>query len=131
MKEVNDGINFFPQGIVMGFYACLGLIFSIYSFLTIFLRIGSGFNEFNRKEKLVRVFRWGFPGKNRRIEACYSLTDIKSIKIFSNSQKTIYLCLKNDLEIILVRESFFDSLDIIEKQATNIADFLGVPVIYN
>jgi hypothetical protein len=129
--NINSEISFFPQGLVMGFYACLGLIFTIYSFLSIILQIGYGFNEFNRKENIIRIFRWGFPGKNRRIEACYSLNDIKSVKIFSNYQKTICLCLKNDSEIILVRESFFDSIQIMEEQATNIAYFLGVPLIYN
>ena len=131
LDNIDFGISFFPQGLVMGFYACLGLIFAIYSFLTIALQIGYGFNEFNRKERIIRIFRWGFPGKNRRIEACYSLNDIKSVKIFSNYQKTICLCLKNDTEIILVRESFFDSIDIMETQATNIADFLGVPLVYS
>ena len=127
----DKGITFFPQGLVMGFYSLLGLAFSFYSFLSILLKIGYGFNEFNRKEKIIRIFRWGFPGKNRRIEACYSLNDVKSIKILSGSQKTICLSLKGDLDIVLIRESFFESLNLLEDQATTIADFLGVPLIYS
>lgn len=127
-NSVNE-IVFFPQGFVLGIYSILGLFYSLYSFLTIFLKLGYGFNEFNKKEKIIRIFRWGFPGKNRRIQNCYSLNDLKSVKIVSN--KTISICLKGDSEIILIREGFIDSIILLENQATDIADFLGVPLIYS
>ena len=52
-------ITFFPQGLVMSFYGVLGVLFSSYLWFTIICNIGSGFNEINKKERMVRVFRWG------------------------------------------------------------------------
>lgn len=123
-------VIFFPQGLVMGFYSLLGLFFSFYSFFSFYLKVGYGFNEFNKKENIIRMFRWGFPGKNRRIEICYSLNDIKSINIDTTSNKNIVLCLKGDSKINLLRSQFFDSSEVFEKQAIEIANFIGVPLIY-
>src|SRR5688572_24734436 len=52
-------ILFFPQGLVMCFYGILGLFFSIFLWLTLFWSVGGGFNEFNKKDGIVRIFRWG------------------------------------------------------------------------
>lgn len=123
-------VIFFPQGLVMGFYSILGLTFSIYAFLSFYLKIGYGFNEFNKKEKIIRIFRWGFPGKSRRIEVCYYLNDIKSININNSSNNNINLCLKGDLKVNLLRNQFFDSPQILEAQAIDIAKFLGIPLVY-
>jgi len=129
---LNDNIVFFPQGLVMGFYSLLGLMFTFYSLLTFFLKIGFGYNEFNKKENVIRIFRWGFPGKNRRIEACYSINDIKSIKISSNTgTKNISISLKGDIDIPFIREGFSDSFSNLEEQAIDIASFLGIPLVYN
>ena len=74
-------ILFFPQGLVMCFYGILGLIFSCYLWLTIFWGVGGGFNEFNKRQGIVRIFRWGFPGKNRRIDLAYDIKDIEAIRV--------------------------------------------------
>ena len=123
-------ISFFPQGLVMCFYGIIGLFISFYLFLNILLKIGAGFNEFNKKENIVRIFRWGFPGKNRRLEFCYSIDDIKSIKIFTTSRRTIYICLKGSIEIPLIRLGQLNSITELENQAINISQFLGVPLTY-
>jgi len=44
---------FIPQGLVMMFYGTLSLGISIYILFTIFLDIGSGYNEYNKIENLV------------------------------------------------------------------------------
>ena len=129
-KDLTMIISFFPQGLVMGFYSIFGLFLSFYIFLSVILNIGYGFNEFNKKERIIRVFRWGFPGKNRRIESCYSFDDLKSIKISLGSNNILYLSLKGDLDVPLTREGFFDSLDLLEQQATDIAQFIGIPLVY-
>jgi len=54
---------FIPQGIVMMFYGTLSLGLSIYITTTLFWDIGSGYNEYNKVENLVKVVRKGFPGK--------------------------------------------------------------------
>lgn len=123
-------ILFFPQGLVMSFYGVLGLIFSSYLWLTIFLSVGEGFNEFNKKEGIIRIFRWGFPGKNRRIDLCYSIEDVESIKVELkeglNPRRTIYLRLKGKRDIPLTRIGQPMTLEEIEKQAANLAKFLQV-----
>lgn len=126
----NNTVVFFPQGLVMCFYGTLGIIFSTYLWLTIFWDVGGGFNEFNKKEGRVRIFRWGFPGKNRRIDLSYSMKDIESIKIeFKeglNPKRTIYLRLKGKRDIPLTRIGQPLSLEQIEKQAAELAKFLQI-----
>ena len=77
----NSVIAFFPQGLLMCFYGCLGLLLSLYWWLLIYWDIGGGFNEFNKKEGFMRIFRWGYPGKNRRIDIVYPLKDIEAIRV--------------------------------------------------
>ena len=73
-------ISFFPQGLLMSFYGSLGLLLSIYWWFLIFWNVGSGFNEFNKKDGFIRVFRWGYPGKNRRIDLTYAISNIQAIR---------------------------------------------------
>ena len=65
-------ISFFPQGLLMCFYGSLGLLLSIYWWFLIFWNVGGGFNEFNKKDGFVRIFRWGYPGQNRKIDLYYT-----------------------------------------------------------
>ena len=66
-----DNIVFFPQGLVMCFYGLLAFLFSAYIWLTVFWAVGEGFNEFNKERGEIRIFRWGFPGKNRKINLSF------------------------------------------------------------
>ena len=87
---------FVPQGLIMIFYGTLSLFLSFYICAIIFWDVGSGYNEYNKIENLVKVIRKGFPGQNREILLTYPLTDIQSIglKISQglNPQRNIYLC---------------------------------------
>lgn len=74
-------ISFFPQGLIMCFYGCLGLLFGSYLWCTIFWEVGGGFNEFNKNQGFVRIFRWGLPGKNRRIDFQYKINEIEGILV--------------------------------------------------
>ncbi|KAL7131927.1 hypothetical protein ABFS83_12G037700 [Erythranthe nasuta] len=74
-------ILFFPQGIVMSFYGIAGLFISSYLWCTISWNVGSGYDRFDRKEGIVCIFRWGFPGKNRRIFLRFLIKDIQSVRI--------------------------------------------------
>ena len=76
-----ESLVFFPQGLLMCFYGSLGLLLSVYWWLLIYWNVGGGFNEFNKKEGFMRIFRWGYPGKNRRIDIVYSLKDIEAIRV--------------------------------------------------
>merc|ERR1712129_573544 len=72
---------FIPQGIVMIFYGTLSLSLSAYILLTLIWDIGGGYNEYNKNEKLVKIVRKGFPGKNREILLTYPLNNIRAIGI--------------------------------------------------
>ena len=96
----SKNILFFPQGLVMCFYGILGLIFSCYLWLTLFWGVGGGFNEFNKKQGIVRIFRWGFPGKNRRIDLSYDVKDIEAIRVEIkeglNPRRILYIRVKGN-----------------------------------
>ena len=131
----SKNIVFFPQGLIMCFYGFLGLIFSVYLWLTILWSVGGGFNEFNKSEGIVRIFRWGFPGTNRRILLEYDINQIESIKIdlkqgFS-PRRTIYLQIRGKKEIPLTRVGQPLTLEEIESQAAELAKFLQVSLIMN
>nr|AYQ95209.1 hypothetical chloroplast RF4 [Trochiscia hystrix] len=126
----SENISFFPQGLLMSFYGSLGLLLSIYWWFLIFWNVGGGFNEFNKKDGLVRIFRWGYPGKNRRINLCYNMKEIEAIKVELtqglNSQRTIYLRLKGKREIPITGIDKPLTLKEIENQASELANFLQV-----
>jgi hypothetical protein len=123
-------VPFFPQGLLMSFYGSLGFLLSIYWSLLIFWNVGGGFNEFNKKEGFVRIFRWGYPGKNRKIDLSYALKDIEGIRVELkqglDAQRTIYLRLKGKREIPLTGIGQPLTLKEIEKQASELANFLQV-----
>lgn len=131
----SKNIIFFPQGLIMCFYGFLGLIFSVYLWLTILWSVGGGFNEFNKSEGVVRIFRWGFPGKNRRILLEYNLNQIESIKIELkqglNPRRMIYLQVRGKKEIPLTRIGQPLTLEEIELQAAELAKFLQVSLLMN
>ena len=121
---------FIPQGLVMMFYGTLSFGISLYIFVTVFLDIGSGYNEYNRIESLVKIVRKGFPGKNREILLTYPLSNIKSIGIKIteglNPTRSIYLCLKDDRKIPLTPVQEPTSISNLEEQAASLAKFLDL-----
>nr|YP_009185311.1 hypothetical chloroplast RF4 [Phacotus lenticularis]ALO63564.1 hypothetical chloroplast RF4 [Phacotus lenticularis] len=126
----SQSISFFPQGLLMSFYGSLGFLLSIYWLFLIFWNVGGGFNEFNKKEGFIRIFRWGYPGKNRRIDLQYSLKDVEAIKVELKQgfdpQRTIYMRLKGKREIPLTGIGQPLTLKDLEKQASELANFLQV-----
>jgi hypothetical protein len=130
--STSSPIAFFPQGLLMCFYGSLGFLLSLYWWFLIFWNVGGGFNEFNKKEGLVRIFRWGYPGQNRKIDLYYPLKDVESIRVelqqgaFADSQRTIYLRLKGKKEIPLTGIGEPLTIQEIEKQASELANFLQV-----
>lgn len=125
-------IQFFPQGLVMSFYGILGLSISIYLGLIILWNLGQGFNEFNFETGKVRIFRWGFPGKNRKIDLNYPIEDIQSIRVEVkdgvNPKRIIYLRLRGNRDIPLTRAGQPISIQEIEMQAAELAKLLQVSI---
>jgi len=123
-------LSFLPQGLVMTFYGVVAISLSVYIALTIFWDIGSGYNEFDKENELIRIVRRGFPGKNRQILLVYSFKNIKSIKINIqdgiNPKRIIYLCTKDQREIPLTPVEQPRSLEILENEASELARFLNI-----
>ena len=121
---------FIPQGVVMMFYGTLSLGFSIYIIVTILLDIGSGYNEYNKLENLVKIVRKGFPGKNREVLLTYPFSNVRSvgIKITEglNPTRSIYLCLKDERNIPLTPIQEPASISDLEEEASNLAKFLDL-----
>ena len=125
-----DTIQFFPQGLVMCFYGVLAISLSIYIWLIILWDLGQGFNEFNTETGEIRIFRWGFPGKNRRIDLKYAISDVQSIRVEINEglnpKRVIYLKLRGNREIPLTRAGQPISIQELENQAAELARTLQV-----
>ena len=123
-------LAFLPQGLVMTFYGVVAISLSIYISLTIFWDVGSGYNEFDKKNELVRIVRRGFPGKNRQILLVYAFKNIKSIKLNIqdgiNPKRIIYLCTKDQREIPLTPVEQPRSLEVLENEASELARFLNI-----
>lgn len=121
-------LAFLPQGIVMMFYGTLSLGLSVYIILSIIFDIGSGYNEYNKFENMVKIVRKGFPGQNRQILLTYPLTNIRAIGIKIteglNPTRSIYLCLKDERNIPLTPVQQPISISDLEEEATDLAKFL-------
>ena len=126
----SENINFIPQGVVMMFYGTLGLCLSLFLWLTIIWNVGSGYNQFDIENGTIKIFRLGFPGKNRSLLLTYKIQDVKSIKVFIKEgitpKRELYLKIKDNREIPLTRVGQPMSLFELENQGTELAKFLGV-----
>ena len=125
-------IKFFPQGLVMSFYGVAGSLLATYLWLTINWEVGAGYNEFNKDEGIMRIFRYGFPGKNRRINLVTPLQDIQAVRVEIadgvNPRRVVYVRCKNKSDIPLTRIGQPMTLAEVEKQAADLAKFLQVPI---
>nr|YP_009870047.1 photosystem I assembly protein Ycf4 [Bonnetia paniculata]QKJ81987.1 photosystem I assembly protein Ycf4 [Bonnetia paniculata] len=125
-------IIFFPQGIIMSFYGIAGLFISSYLWCTILWNVGSGYDRFDRKEQIVCIFRWGFPGKNRRILLRFFMKDIQSIRIQIKEdiyvRRTLYIEIRGQGAIPLTRTNENLTPREIEQKAAELAYFLDVPI---
>ncbi|CAN4102480.1 unnamed protein product [Withania somnifera] len=125
-------IIFFPQGIVMSFYGIAGLFISSYLWCTISWNVGSGYDRFDRKEGIVSIFRWGFPGKNRRIFLRFLIKDIRSVRIEVKegiyARRVLYMDIRGQGSIPLTRTDENLTPREIEQKAAELAYFLRVPI---
>ena len=123
-------ISFIPQGIVLLFYGTVGSILGIFLTLTVYWNVGSGYNEFNRDNQKIELYRKGFPGKNRELTFTFSFEEIKSIKMRIkegiNPKRQLLLCLTDSREIPLTGIDQQVALNKIENEAIEIAKYLNV-----
>jgi Ycf4 len=127
-----SSLQFIPQGVALSFYGVAGSLVCLYLLFVSFLDVGGGYNEFDKAKGTVTIFRFGFPGKNRRIEITAKLSDIQSvraeIKEGLNPQRTLYIRIKNRRDIPLTRAGQPISLAELENQGAELARFLQVPL---
>ena len=125
-------IDFFPQGLVMSFYGIAGLLLATYLWLTINWNVGAGYNEFNKEEGIFRIFRYGFPGKNRRVNLLTDLKDVTAVRVEIseglNPRRVVYVKCKGKGDIPLTRIGQPLTLAEVERQAAELAKFLQVPI---
>ena len=78
----------------------------------------------------VRIFRWGFPGKNRRIDLSYPIKDIQAIRVDIQDgltpKRAIYLVVKDLGAIPLLRVTVPCPVEEVELQAAELARILQV-----
>nr|YP_010242934.1 Ycf4 [Impatiens walleriana]QTJ26066.1 Ycf4 [Impatiens walleriana] len=125
-------IIFFPQGLIMCFYGIAGLFISSYLWCTISWNVGSGYDRFDKKEGIVSIFRWGFPGKNRRIFLRFLIKDIQSVRIEVKegiyARRVLYMEIRGQGAIPLTRTDESLTPREIEEKAAELAYFLRVPI---
>ena len=123
---------FIPQGIVMCFYGTAALLLSLYLWLICLWNVGGGYNQFDQATQEAQIFRWGFPGKNRKIDFKYPLDSITAVRVEIreglNPKRALYLRVKGKGDIPLTRVGQPMSLSAVENQGAELARFLQVPL---
>lgn len=114
----------------MCFYGLVRLALGIYLICCILWSVGGGFNEFDRTNERIRIFRWGYPGANRRIELVYPWKEVEAVRVELqegwNPRRRIYLRLKGNRTLLLTRIGQPLTLEELERQAAELARFLQV-----
>ncbi|KAK8493453.1 hypothetical protein V6N12_044546 [Hibiscus sabdariffa] len=94
--------------------------------------LSSGYDRFDRQEGIVCIFRWGFPGKNRRIFLRFLMKDIQSIRIEVKegiyARRVLYMEIRGQGAIPLTRTDENLTPREIEQKAAELAYFLRVPI---
>jgi hypothetical protein len=125
-------LEFVPQGLALSFYGIAGTLLDIYLWFSIILDIGGGFNEFNLETGKFRIFRLGYPGKDRELDFSYDLADIQAVKVEIRNglspKRSLYIRLKGRGEIPLTEVGQPMSLNALEDRAAELAKFLEVPL---
>lgn len=126
---------FIPQGITMVLYGTIGIFIDLYLWLLIIWNIGAGYNEYNKKKGTVSLFRWGFPGKDRRIEIIYPIEEIQVIKLEIkqglNPRHSIYLKIQGKKEIEITPIGYLLPISVVEEKAASLSSFLNIPLDSN
>ena len=127
-----EQISFIPQGLVMFFYGVAGSFISFYLWCTILWNVGSGYNRFDKRKGILSIFRWGFPGRNRRIFIQFFIKDIQAIRMEVQegflSRRVLYIKMKGQQDIPLSRIEEYSTLEEMENKAAELARFLKISI---
>ncbi|MDX1976670.1 MAG: photosystem I assembly protein Ycf4 [Pseudanabaenaceae cyanobacterium bins.68] len=125
-------VDFLPQGIALSFYGIAGTLLDAYLWFVIAIDLGGGFNEFNRSTGKIRIFRRGYPGKDRLLDFEYAIADAQAVRVDLrnglNPKRALYLRLKGKGDIPLTEVGQPMGLAELEDRGAAIAKFLAVPL---
>ena len=107
------------------------MLLRYYLILSRFWTVGKGFNEYDRREKRICIFRWGFPGKDRCFEFSCSFSDVEFLCLENQNsmvKPNLYLVLKEKRKIFLTQLGSIEvrSFQEVEYFSANLARFLKV-----
>ena len=123
---------FIPQGITMCFYGTAAVLLATYLWLIVLWDVGGGYTAFSKDTDTVQIFRWGFPGKNRKIDITYDLQDVKAVRVDIREglspKRALYLKVKGKGDIPLTRVGQPLPLADLENKGAELARFLQVPL---
>ncbi|KAJ0620453.1 putative photosystem I Ycf4, assembly [Helianthus annuus] len=109
-----------------------GSFISSYLWCTISWNVGSGYDRFDIKDGIVCIFRWGFPGKNRRVFLRFLIKDIQSVRIEVKegiyARRVLYMDIRGQGAIPLTRTDENFTPREMEQKAAELAYFLRVPI---
>ncbi len=125
-------LQFVPQGLAMTGYGIAGILLALYLWMLVILDVGGGYNEFNQETGEIKIFRWGFLGKNRRVELNCRTRDVQAVRVEIkeglNPRRALYLRVKGRRNIPLTPVGQPMPLTQLENQGAELARFLGVPL---
>jgi hypothetical protein len=125
-------LQFVPQGVALLFYGTAGTLLALYLWLILLWDVGGGYNEFNKETGIIKIFRRGYPGKNRRIDLDWNIEDVQAVRAEVREgispKRELYLRLKQRRDIPLTRVGEPLSLSALENQGAELARFLQVPL---
>jgi len=125
-------LSFIPQGLIMCFYGLGGLFIGGYLGWTIIFNVGAGYNEFDWQRGTLTVFRWGFPGQNRKLRLRCLMRDIKGIRVTHNTNiggsRGISIQLQGQISLPLASSlPPWTAIDL-EREAAQLSQMLQVPL---
>ena len=125
-------LQFIPQGVALTFYGVAGVSLATYLWLLLSWDVGGGYNEFDKNTGKVKIFRRGYPGKNRKVELDIPLEEIQSVRAEIreglNPRRTLYLRSQKRRDVPLTRVGEPIALSKLENQGAELARFLQVPL---
>lgn len=123
---------FIPQGLVMSFYGFAGWMLASYLACTMAWNVGAGYNEIDYGRGVIIVFRWGFPGSNRRLRFRVLLRDVEAVVVCAQkswwARPKVFLQLHNGQRCPWELEPSTASIDRWEGEAASLAHALRVPL---
>jgi hypothetical protein len=117
---------------VMIFYGTTAILLGSFLLVTIIWDIGGGYNEYNKEEEQITLFRFGFPGKYRKILIQYKMDQIQALQVNIkeglNPKRELYLRTKDQKYIPITPIGAPMILSELEERALELSQFIGVKV---